>query len=77
MLDFDKLSEAEGKVALKGCDVGFCALGTTRGKSGVVSACVVLRCLVAPLRLLPQGCVGVMTGSQVSDMSHHYTSFSS
>lgn len=36
MLDFDKLSEAEGKAALQGCDVGFCALGTTRGKSGVV-----------------------------------------
>ena len=40
MLDFDKLLEAEGKAALKGCDVGFCALGTTRGKSGVVGLCV-------------------------------------
>lgn len=34
MVDFDKLSEE--KEAFKGCDVGFCALGTTRGKSGVV-----------------------------------------
>lgn len=40
VLDFDKLLEAEGKAALRGCDVGFCALGTTRGKSGVVGLCV-------------------------------------
>lgn len=37
MLDFDKLLEpGQGSEAFKGCDVGFCALGTTRGKSGVV-----------------------------------------
>ncbi len=32
-MDFDKLLEA--KATFQGADVGFCALGTTRGKSGV------------------------------------------
>ena len=40
MLNFDELLGEAGKAALKGADVGFCALGTTRGKSGVVSKSV-------------------------------------
>jgi len=35
VVDFDKIEEYQD--AFKGIDTGFCALGTTRGKSGVVS----------------------------------------
>jgi hypothetical protein len=45
VVDFDKLLEGEGKAAFKGCDVGFCALGTTRGKSGVVRSFAGLLCV--------------------------------
>jgi hypothetical protein len=33
-VDYDRILESSD--AFKGADVGFCALGTTRGKSGVV-----------------------------------------
>lgn len=33
-VDFDRISEFSE--AFQGADVGYCALGTTRGKSGVV-----------------------------------------
>ena len=35
MVDFDKLDESAD--VFQGHDVGFCCLGTTRGKAGVVS----------------------------------------
>lgn len=39
VVDYDRILESSD--AFKGADVGFCALGTTRGKSGVVRlACI-------------------------------------
>ena len=35
VVDFDKISEH--KEAFQDCQVGFCCLGTTKGKSGMVS----------------------------------------
>lgn len=37
VIDFDHLENHED--AFKDCSVGFCCLGTTRGKSGAVRSC--------------------------------------
>ena len=39
MVDFDKLEEHAD--VFKGIDIGFCSLGTTRGKSGAVNGCII------------------------------------
>ena len=35
VVDYDKINEYEE--AFRGCQIGFCCLGTTRGKAGAVS----------------------------------------
>ena len=52
MVDFDKLDESAD--VFQGHDVGFCCLGTTRGKAGAVSTiCHCKTLLAASLKKCP------------------------
>lgn len=46
VVDFDKLEDH--KDAFEGTQIGYCCLGTTRGKAGKVWLCFVCSCVVSP-----------------------------